>query len=155
MAGSQEGRVAVHRIARGTWILALLLGGEACQSPTSSAPTPVAVTGQWTYSAIQTSPIAATLAGTLTIAQQSGPDFEGSLDATQQDALGNVIHVSGVISGQVLNASALEFSVFVGLAGRQHLGTLARDSVRGAWVEQTGAEVTSSGSFVAVRKSGP
>ena len=93
-------------------------------------------------------------AGTLTVTQQSGPDFQGSLDGTQVDGQGNLTHVAAVISGQVLSATAVEFSAFIGLAGRQHLGTIAGDSVHGAWVEQTSGSVTSSGSFSAGLRAG-
>jgi len=143
----------MKRVARGVWWFAL--GLAACQSPTAGDPAAVSLMGQWTYAATQTSPVVATLTGALTISQQSGPDFQGSLDAIQQDAQGNLTHVSGIVSGQVLDTAAVEFSLFVGLEGRQHLGALMGDSVRGAWVAQTSGEVTSSGSFVAARRSGP
>ena len=141
------------RIAPVVWLLALALG--ACQSPMGGGAAPVMVLGQWGYAATQTSPIAATITGTLTISQQNGRDFQGSLDATQTDGQGNLTHVSAVVSGQVLDASALEFTAFIGLAGRQHLGTIAGDSVHGAWVEQTSGAVTSSGSFAAALPVGP
>ena len=142
-------------LARSGLLLALGMAAGACQSPTSGGAAPVMVVGEWGYAATQTSPVPATITGTLTISQQNGRDFQGSLDATQTDGQGNLTHVSAVVSGQVLDASALEFTAFIGLAGRQHLGTIAGDSVHGAWVEQTSGAVTSSGSFAAALPVGP
>jgi len=139
---------------RGAPCLALALAAVACSSPTDSSPTSIVMVGQWTYSATQTSPVAATLSGVLTVSQQTGRTFAGSLDATQQDALGNVTHLSGVVSGQVVDTTGIEFSVQIGLDGRQHLGSLARDTVRGAWVDQGSGGVMSSGSFTAASRTG-
>ncbi len=139
--------------ARFAVVIVVLLG--ACQSPTAGGggAAPVSLVGQWSYAATQTSPVVGSITGTLTISQQSGRDFQGFLDAFEQDGLGNLTHVSGVISGQVLDTSAVTFSAFLGLAGRQHVGTMARDSLKGPWVEQTSGEVTSTGTFVAARRT--
>jgi hypothetical protein len=136
----------MKRVPQWLPLCALVVG--ACQSPTGTGTSPVSMLGQWGYAATQTSPVPATITGTLTVTKQSGPDFQGSLDATQVDGQGNHTPVTGPVSGQVLSASAVEFSAFIP-AGRQHLGTIAGDSVHGAWVEQTSGSVTGSGSFSA------
>lgn len=134
---------------------ALLLAATACRFPTAGGPALVALVGQWDYAATQTTPTPATLSGTLTISQQSGNTFQGSLVVTQRDASGNLTQLSGVVSGRMLDPTSLTFDAFFALTGRHHLGALAQDSLTGSWVEQTTASVTSGGSFTAVLRAAP
>lgn len=128
----------------------------ACASPTAGGGNAsVLVLGQWDYAATQTSPTPATLVGTLSITRQTGRDFQGSLDVTERDGQGNVRRLSGIVSGQALDAASLDFDAFFAVTSRHHLGALARDSIRGTWVEQTSSDVTSSGSFAAARPAAP
>jgi len=136
-------------------VLLVAVGTAACRSPLAGGPPPVALIGQWDYAATQTTPDQATLTGTLTISQQGGSAFQGSLDVTQRDAQGNVTQLSGVVSGQVLDTASAAFDAFFAATGRHHLGAIAHDSIRGTWVEQTSGSVTSAGSFTAVLKATP
>jgi hypothetical protein len=52
----------------------------------------------------------------------------------------------------MLSATSVQFDAYLGVATRQHLGSLANDSIRGTWVEQTSG---SNGSFVAAKEMTP
>lgn len=140
--------------ARGC-VLLIAVAVAACRSPTAGGPAPVTLLGQWDYAATQTTPDQATLSGTLTISQQSGSAFQGSLDVTQRDAQGNLTRLSGVVSGAVLDTASAMFDAFFAATGRHHLGAIVRDSIRGTWVEQTSGSVTSAGAFTAALKAAP
>lgn len=134
--------------------VALLAGFVACRSATDSGPARD-VRGQWSYSAVQSAPFTATLAGTLTISQQNGHAFQGSLAVVQQDGQGTVTQLAGIVTGQVLDSVSVVFTAYLDATGRQHLATMTADSVRGTWVEQAASQITSSGSFVATLAVAP
>jgi hypothetical protein len=142
-----------------TWaqwgVLAVAGGIAACRLPTNCGAAPVLLSGKWDYAAAQTTPAKATLTGVLTVSPQSCADFQGSLDLTQRDDLGNLTPLHGVVSGQMLDIAGVQLDAFLAAGGRHHVGTLAHDSIKGIWVEQTSAEIASSGSFVAVLKAVP
>jgi hypothetical protein len=94
-------------------------------------------------------PSMASLTGTLTL-QPGCPSFQGTLSGTQADGLGNVTHVDGLVTGQILDTASFVFDAFFGASGRRHLGTIAHDSIRGTWVDQTSG---SNGSFVAAKET--
>lgn len=135
-------------------LLGALACAAACSSATDAGTTSRSVVGQWGYSATQSTPVTATLTGTLSVTQQTGHDFQGTLDVIQQDGQGNMTHLAGIVSGQVLDSASLVFTAFLDLVGRQHLATIARDSVHGTWVEQESGFVN-SGSFVAALRTSP
>lgn len=119
----------------------------SCASPVdcTSAP-PVPLLGAWTYSATQTSPTTASLAGTLDITGQCGSSFTGTLDVTETDAQGSR-PLAGTVIGRALDSASVDFDAFLSAVGRRHIGSIARDSMRGTWVETGGA----GGSFVGVK----
>jgi hypothetical protein len=132
-------------------LLALAVIGAACRSPEDCGAAPAAVVGRWTYSASQSAPSTATVSGILTL-QAGCPSFQGSLDGTERDALGNTAPVHVPVAGQMLNATSVQFDAYLGVATRQHLGALANDTIRGTWVDQTSG---SNGSFVAAKELTP
>jgi hypothetical protein len=131
--------------------MALALGTSACRSPADCGAAPASLLGRWTYSASQMAPSTASLTGTLTL-QAGCPSFQGALDGTQQDGLGNVTHVDGLVTGQLLDTASVVFDAFFGANGRRHLGAIAHDSIRGTWVDQASG---SNGSFVAAKELMP
>lgn len=135
--------------------LAVAALAAACDQPTAgSAAPPVLLQGLWEYSAVQTSPTGAALEGTLAVTGQSGPDFEGTLEATEADGQGTVRQLAGPVNGRALDSTTVDFDAFFGFSGRRHLGAVTADTIRGVWVESAGGE-TRSGSFVAVRGTQP
>ena len=125
----------------------------ACVSPTGSGSSSLVVQGTWDYSATQTTPPAG-FTGTLTISSQTGSSFAGSISVTETDASGSTL-LSGAVNGQAVNDTIVDFDVFVDPNARRHIATVVRDSMRGGWVEANSDGSSSSGSFVAVRRSGP
>lgn len=137
--------------SRAWGVLVLAASAAGCSSPTNCGAPPATVLGTWAYSASQTAPSTATLNGTLTL-QPGCPSFQGSLDGTQHDDLGNATAVHLVVTGQMLGTASVEFDASFGAAARRHLGTIANDSIRGTWVDQTSG---GNGSFVAVKEVTP
>ncbi len=143
-------------MTRLAWLGALAgVGLLGCMSVSDAGSAGVNVLGQWSYSATQTSPAAATLSGTLLLTVQNGREFQGTLDVIQQDGQGGIAHLAGVVSGQVLDSTSVVFTAFLDVSGRQHLAKLAHDSVQGSWVEQAGGQVTGSGAFIATKGTAP
>jgi hypothetical protein len=133
---------------------ALALTCTSPASPCGTGPEPVALVGDWVYEGTQTSP-PATLSGTLTIDNQSGQDFYGTLEVTETDGSGPRT-LSGVVTGCAVDATSVDFDAFLPGA-RRHLGTVTvnPDSIKGTWVESgMGGPPSASGSFKSAR-SGP
>lgn len=128
----------------------------ACDAPTTgSGAVPVPLLGTWDYSAVQTSPATAALTGTLEVTGQAGPDFEGTLEATETDGQGGVRQLAGSVTGRALDPTTVDFDAFFSLTGRRHLGTVSDGTIRGAWVEAEPGGQTRSGSFEAVWRAPP
>jgi hypothetical protein len=124
----------------------------ACVTSTDPGSSNLVVKGTWDYSASQTSP-AATLSGTLTIASQSGGTYQGTASVAQNDG-GGTTDLTGAVTGQTVNDTTVDFDVFFDANARRHIATVVRDTMRGAWIETTGS-TTLSGTFLAIRRSGP
>jgi len=135
-------------MSRSRWgFLVVAAGAVACRSPADCGTPPAKILGNWSYTASQTQPTASVNA---TLALVAGcPSFQGTLDGTQQDGLGNVTPVEVVVTGQMLDTASVVFDAFFGAAGRRHIGTIAHDSIRGTWIDQSSL---TSGSFVAAKE---
>jgi hypothetical protein len=130
-------------------VAASMLG---CGSPVDCVAAPVALLGRWSYSASETtSPT--TINGTLML-EAGCPSVQGTLGGTQNDA-GVVTTVSFLVTGRMLGATSVEFDATAGPAGRRHIGTIANDSIRGTWVDQTPGGISGNGVFVAVKEQTP
>jgi hypothetical protein len=130
--------------------LGLLLA--ACVTSTDTGSSNLVVKGTWDYTASQTAPTA-TLAGTLTITAQAGGTYQGSASVVENDG-GSTTPLAGPITGQAVNDTTVDFDVFFDANARRHVATVVRDTMRGGWFESEGS-TTLSGSFLAVRRSGP
>ena len=130
--------------------LGLLLA--ACVTSTDVGSSNLVVQGAWDYTASQTSPTA-TLTGTLTITAQSGGTYQGTASVQENDG-GSTTPLTGAITGQTVNDTTVDFDVFFDANARRHVATVVWDTMRGGWFETTGS-TTVSGSFIAVRRSGP
>ena len=134
--------------------LALLaLSLTACVTSTDACGSGLIVGGTWDYSATQTSPTTASLTGTLTISSQARCSFSGNASVTEMDGGGSFPR-AGPISGQTLNDTTVDFDVFFDASARRHVASVVRDTMRGGWVETSGAR-TFAGSFLAVHRSTP
>ena len=128
-------------------ILALAVSGCATATEPCTAGGVVSVVGSWRYSGVQLSPVHASLSGTLVVSRQSCEDFTGQLDLLEVNALGATRRLAGPVSGKVISATSVRFDAFVEAVPRQHLATLAGDSLSGTWLAVDGAGQSVSGTF--------
>jgi len=139
-------------IARVLLLLGLSITGVACSSPMQPDASLVRqMQGRWAYTAVGAPSIV--VDGALVITRQQGASVSGSLEARESLPTGELRSASGIVAGQVVRDSILEFDVILGAdRSRRHVGVLSGDSVVGNWLEATGVRVIASGTFRARRK---
>ena len=133
----------------------LVAAALSCALPTADrggGPIRVYLLGQWDYTAVQTSPANATLAGVLVVTSQSGTTISGTLDVTETSGP-TVRTLDGVVSGQAPDSADVDFDAFFDVTGRRHLGAVDHDTLGGTWVEQSSGGELRSGTFRAVRRT--
>jgi hypothetical protein len=135
---------------KGTGVVVMCSILAACKTPVDCATAAsVGLIAPRSYTATQTAPVSANLAGTLVFSTQCGTTVTGSLDVTEIDAQGSRRR-TGTLSGRTVDSLTVDFDVFLTTVGRRHVGAVARDSIRGTWVEPLDLG-SASGSFVAVK----
>jgi hypothetical protein len=125
----------------------------ACSNPAGTCEAVPGLDGQWTYEAIQESPVTASIHGSLLITSRQCSDFQGSLDAIEVLATGESRRVSGFVSGTMLDSSLFRLEAVIGGDSREHLARLRADSVSGEWIASAGG-VARSGRFAGKRIAG-
>ena len=132
------------------WLLATLIG---CIASTEPGRPGAPIVGAWRYAGRQLSPIDGELAGTLSVASQTGATIAGSLDVVETDGRGGQRRSAGPFAGRTTDSTTVDFDVRLSGNTRRHVGRVARDTLIGTWIEQSvlGGAPTASGSFVAVR----
>ncbi len=119
----------------------------ACQVETVKCGQVPAVTGNWRYTATETTPIRATVSGTLLITSATCDAIVGQMDVVQTDATGATQHLAGPITGQAIDGTSFQFSAYLDATPRQHLATVSHgDSLSGSWVN-TGGPQSATGTF--------
>ena len=124
-----------------------------CSTPSGACESANRIDGQWTYEAIQESPVPASIHGTMVIASRECSDFHGSLDAVEVLATGESRRVSGFVSGTMLDSSLFRFEASIGGDTREHLARVRSDSIAGDWVQSENG-VARSGRFGGARMAG-
>jgi hypothetical protein len=126
-----------------------MLAASACAVATEPCPAAgvVSVVGSWRYSGSEQAPVRTTLSGTLAISRQSCGQFSGQVDLLEVNAQGSTRRLAGPVSGTVIDVSSIRFDAFVEAVPRQHLATLAGDSLAGTWLAVDGTGQTVSGTF--------
>ena len=126
----------------------------ACLRSTAEPPGTAPIAGSWAYVAQQSTGNQATLSGTLTLISESTSSYRGALDALETTSLGGQRRLAGPITGRVVNAASVDFTVTFGASQREHVGTLRADTIVGTWFEVGGLSgVSAAGSFRAIRTS--
>jgi hypothetical protein len=129
--------------------VALLVAAAGCNLATE-ADGPVAnVKGSWHYTGQQTAP-SLTLEGTLVIGPQAGDVVNGQLTWEERDALGGLVLDGGPVSGRVIALEDIDFDVLRSGGDRRHVGRIAGDTIRGAWIQTSSG---ASGEFLAIRET--
>jgi len=123
---------------------------SACQGPTGVGATDARFDGSWAYRAEQ-SGVALTVEGNLVMSGADVGSISGSLNAQQENALGERVAISGLVAGIVTASGVARIEVSLP-SGRKrtHLAQLRGDSLVGDWIE-SGA-TPASGTFRAARE---
>lgn len=139
---------------RNLFLTLTLMPLAACLQPTDTGSASVSVAGRWRYSAVQTGASGGTMSGTLVIGHQSGPGFQGSLEAISTSAeTGEIRSVAGTVSGSATAVGAIDFDVFLEQVPRRHVAQLAGNTLSGTWLRLSESGVSASGTFAAHRIS--
>jgi hypothetical protein len=144
-----------RRAPRGVALAACVLVSQfACAGTTTEAgPALITVAGTWNYVGMRSGQTVATT-GTLALTQDQTVRFNGTFDASELDATGEVHRVVGVVSGRTIDSTAIDFDVVVDpTLTRHHSGAVRGDSLTGTWVELSDRGIVASGSFRARRRS--
>lgn len=136
-------------LARPLRLALLALLPAACAFATDPDAEVADVRGTWTYTGEQSAPALA-LTGTLTVQSQQGETIGGQLSWQEPDGLGGQAIRGGAVSGRVIETTDVDFDVLSVGVTRRHVGRLAGDSIKGAWIEVSSGK---SGEFVAVRST--
>lgn len=143
-------RVAIPLVA---WLAVSQSGCAAATTDFTLAQ--VNVDGTWSYVGSRAGQSVATT-GTLALTQDKTVRFNGTLDASEQDAAGDIRRIVGIVSGRTIDAATVDFDVVVDpTLTRHHSGAVHGDSLAGAWVELSDRGIIASGSFRARRVRGP
>jgi hypothetical protein len=134
-------------------LLLAALGSYACGVPTEGCVAGTDLTGTWRYSAVQDAPAGTTLSGTLAITRQTCGSFSGQLDVVQTTPQGGGQRIGGPVSGRVIDASSIRFDATLEALPRQHLATIAGDSLTGTWLLIDGQGHTVNGTFGSRRET--
>lgn len=138
---------AISRVTRRSVLASLALLCGACAFATDPNEDVADLRGTWQYTGEQSAPALA-LTGTLTIQSQQGEVVNGQLSWQEPDGSGGTANRGGAVSGRVIETTDVDFDVLVPGVTRRHVGRLAGDSIKGAWIETGSGK---SGEFVAVR----
>jgi hypothetical protein len=128
------------------WLAAPLLA-SACLQSTAPQPSLLQLSGAWKYTGVQTVPVRATLAGTLTVSRESGTSFQGRLDlisANQQTGQSSVL--GGLVSGSESGTNVIDFDADMDIV-RRHVGQIVADTITGTWIGSAPDGTMSSGTF--------
>jgi hypothetical protein len=134
-------------LIRGTMMLALIQSASSCLSSTAAQPSISNLSGSWTYTGTQTSPVRENLTGTLRISSESGPSFQGTLDVVGTNPQTQTNRVmGGSVSGSTQGSDVVDFDANLETT-RRHVGQIVADTVTGTWVDSAPGGTMASGTF--------
>lgn len=139
------------RSIRAACILALAIGAASgCLSSKATDPTRTQLTGDWSYTGVQTGAVRENLVGELRILSESGTSFQGRLEIVGTNDAGESRVMMGVVSGSG-EFGVIDFDAHVEAGARRHVGQVAGDTITGTWVGSSPGGALSSGTFRAER----
>jgi len=126
-------------------LLAVLLvtAGTACSSETLAS---AGTSERYRYTAEQRSPFVAAQSGVLTVTQQAGDRFDGSLDVLQTNPNGQLERRAGIVRGR-WTGGTMDFDVMLGGDVVRHVGRSIADTVAGSWLDISAVGNAASGTF--------
>lgn len=126
---------------------------SGCLSSTEAQPSNLQLTGDWTYTGVQTGSARENLTGELRILDESGTSFQGRLEIVGVNEASNETRVmSGTVSGTA-EGNVIDFDANVEATARRHVGQINGDIITGTWVGSSAGGIMSSGTFRAERAS--
>ena len=138
-------------LLRAACLSAVAIGiATGCLTSTASEPTRTQLTGDWTYTGVQTGAVRENLAGQLRILSESGTSFQGRLEIVGTNDAGESRVMTGVVSGSG-QGEAVDFDAHVEAGARRHVGQVVADTMSGTWVGSSPGGSLSSGTFRAER----
>jgi hypothetical protein len=130
----------------------LAVSSFACLRSTEAQPSQLQLSGAWSYTGVQTTPVRENLTGTLTITSESGASFQGRLDFVGNNPQTNENRVlGGLVSGSEQNSNVIDFDADVETSSRRHVGQIVADTITGTWIGSSSGGTMSSGTFRAER----
>lgn len=134
--------------------VALAAAVSGCLSSTDVQPSLLHLSGTWSYSGVQTSPVRENLSGTLTISRESGTSFQGRLDVNAVNPqTGFNRPLNGLVSGTEDSGGVIDFDADVEAVARRHVGGIVADTITGTWVGSSSDGAVISGTFRAEKES--
>lgn len=131
--------------------VATIFGG--CLSSTEGRPSLLQLTGDWTYTGVQTGPVREILTGQLRILGESGTSFQGTLNVVGvNEATGESRVMTGSVSGSG-EGGVIDFDANLETSARRHVGQIVADTITGTWVGPSSGGIMSSGTFRAQRET--
>lgn len=135
-------------------VIAASLSPSACLKSTEPQPSTLQLSGTWSYTGLQTSPVTETLVGTLTVSRESGTSFQGRLDLVGTNSQSGQTRVlGGLVSGSESSGNVIDFDADLETTPRRHVGEIVADTITGTWVGEGSNGSMSSGTFRVERES--
>jgi hypothetical protein len=149
---SVNGRALSRSGALAALIASLSL--SSCLKSTEPQPSTLQLSGTWSYTGLQTSPVTESLAGSLTISRESGTSFQGRLDLVGTNSQSGQTRVlGGLVSGAESSGNVIDFDADLETTPRRHVGQIVADTITGTWVGEGSNGTMSSGTFRVERES--
>ena len=146
-------RISALSVLRSSSLTLISIGiAAACLKSTAPQASQLQLTGDWSYTAVQTGGVRENLVGQLRILSESGSTFQGRLDIVATNESGDTRVMTGAVSGSG-DSEAVDFDAHVEAAARRHVGQVVADTITGTWVGSSPGGTMSSGTFRAERES--
>lgn len=142
--------VSLRRVASLSLITIVVAAG--CLRSTEAEPGLLQLTGDWSYTGVQTGAVRENLVGQLRILSETGSTFQGRLDIVGTNEAGDSRVMTGSVSGSG-ESGVVDFDAHVEAAARRHVGQVVADTITGTWVGSAPGGTVVSGTFRAERES--
>ena len=140
-------------VRHGAFLALCMAAFSACLSSTDAQPSNLQLTGDWTYTGVQTGAARENLTGELRILGESGTSFQGRLDIVGvNESSGESRVMGGTVSGTA-EGGVIDFDANVEATPRRHVGQIEGSVITGTWVGSSASGITASGTFRAERES--
>ena len=145
-------RINVGSLRGASLSLITIALATGCLRSTEAEPSRFQLTGDWSYTGVQTGAVRENLVGQLRILSESGSSFQGRLDIVGTNEAGDSRVMTGSVSGTG-ESDVVDFDAHVEATARRHVGQVVADTITGTWVGSAPGGNVVSGTFRAERES--